>query len=119
MKKLALALILCSPTVICAQESPQTGETKAMVCIACHGPQGNSTTPAWPNLAGQNKKYLVKQLNDIKQSKQRNVPTMTAIIANFNEQDMDDLAGYYAKMPLAQGSTPKKYMQRGVAITSF
>lgn len=114
MKKLALVLILCSPPVLFAQENPQEpAQNKSAVCTACHGPQGISMNPEWPNLAGQHEKYFVKQLNDIKEGKLRPVPTMTAIVANLNEQDMDDLAAYYAKMPITEGSTPKKYLQRG------
>jgi cytochrome c553 len=113
MKKLALAILLCSPLIIYAQENVPEVQNKAAVCTACHGQQGISTNPIWPNLAGQSEKYMVKQLLDIKQNTVRTVPTMTAIMANLNEQDMHDLAAYYAKMPLAEGSTPKKYMQRG------
>lgn len=116
MKKLALALILCAPLVIFAQGNPQEGQTKSVVCAACHGQQGVSLTPEWPNLAGQNAKYTVKQLKDIKKGKTRVAPTMIAMVANLNEQDMDDLAAFYAKMPLAEGSTPKKYLQRGEQI---
>lgn len=113
MKKLALALFLCSPMIIYAQDNPQSGVDKALVCTACHGPQGIGTTPEWPNLAGQHEQYLIKQMNDIKDGKHRNVPTMTGVIANFSEQDIHDLAVYYAKMPLPEGSTPKKYLERG------
>lgn len=113
MKKLALAIFLCSPLIIYAQENMQEAQNKAAVCTACHGQQGISTNPIWPNLAGQSEKYIVKQLLDIKQNTVRSVPTMTAIMANLNEQDIHDLAAYYAKMPLAEGSTPKKYLQRG------
>lgn len=114
MKKLALVLILCSSPVLFAQENPQEpAQKKSEVCTACHGPQGISMNPEWPNLAGQHEKYFVKQLKDIKEGKLRPVPTMTAIVANLNEQDMDDLAAYYAKMPITEGSTPKKYLQRG------
>ncbi|KTD62469.1 c-type cytochrome [Legionella shakespearei] len=113
MKKLALAIFLCSPLIIYAQENVPEAQNKAAVCTACHGQQGISTNPIWPNLAGQSEKYMVKQLLDIKQNTVRTVPTMTAIMANLNEQDIHDLAAYYAKMPLAEGSTPKKYMQRG------
>ena len=116
MKKLALTLILCFPAVLYAQDNPQTGQNKAQVCAACHGQQGISPTPEWPNLAGQHKQYLVKQLKDMKEGKLRIAPTMTAMIANLNEQDMNDLASFYAKMPLAEGSTPKKYLQRGEQI---
>ena len=113
MKKIALFLILCSPLVLFAQQNSQPENNKAVVCAACHGPQGISTNPIWPNLAGQNEQYLVKQLKEMKLGKQRIAPTMTAMIANLNDQDMDDLAAYYAKMTLASGSTPKKYLQRG------
>lgn len=100
--------------MIFAQENPQeAGQNKSTVCTACHGPQGISTNPEWPNLAGQHEKYFVKQLKDIKEGKSRSAPTMTAIVANLNEQDIDDLAAYYAKMPVAEGSTPEKYLKRG------
>ena len=113
MKKLALIFILCSPIVLFAQNNPTSGQNKSIVCAACHGPKGVSTNPEWPNLAGQNNKYLVKQLQDLKQGTVRIAPTMTALIASLSQQDMDDLAAYYAKMPIAQGSTPKKFVQRG------
>jgi cytochrome c553 len=113
MKKLALAFILCSPIVSYAQDTPPLGQNKALVCAACHGQKGVSTNPEWPNLAGQNKQYLIKQLNDLKQGTQRSTPTMSAIIAPLNPQDIDDLAAYYAKMPVAQSSTPKKFVQHG------
>ena len=113
MKKLALIFILCSPLVLCAQVISINGQNKATVCAACHGSKGISTNPEWPNLAGQNEKYLIKQLKDLQQGKQRNAPTMSALIANLNQEDMDDLAVYYAKMPIASGSTPKKFVQRG------
>ncbi|KTD34631.1 cytochrome c4 [Legionella moravica] len=113
MKKLALILILCFPLVLYAQENPPKGQDLAQVCAACHGQQGISPSPEWPNLAGQHQQYLVKQLKDMKEGKVRIAPTMTAMIAHLNEQDMNDLASFYAKMPLAEGSTPKKYLQRG------
>lgn len=113
MKKLALIFILCSPVVVYAQNNPSAGQNKALVCAACHGPKGVSTNPEWPNLAGQNEKYFTKQLNDLRQGTLRNAPTMSAMIASLNPQDIDDLAAYYAKMPVAQGSSPKKFVQRG------
>ncbi|RUR20738.1 cytochrome c4 [Legionella sp. km535] len=113
MKKLALSLILCFPLVIHAQENPSKGQDLAQVCAACHGQQGISPSPEWPNLAGQHQQYLVKQLKDMKEGKVRIAPTMTAMIAHLNEQDMNDLASFYAKMPLAEGFTPKKYLRRG------
>jgi len=72
------------------------GESKAMTCAACHGSDGNSVNPAWPKLAGQGEKYLMKQLLDIK-SGARNVPEMTGIVAGMSDQDLQDVAAYYAQ----------------------
>ncbi len=125
MKKLALAFILCSPALVYSQGDSSSESTsplsklaaaKAQVCTACHGPQGVSTNPEWPNLAGQNEKYFIKQLNDIKQGSQRQAPTMTAIIATLSPQDIEDLAAFYAQIPHPQGSTPQKYLQSGQQI---
>jgi len=113
MKKFALTLILCAPLVIYAQENTTTITSKAQICTACHGSEGNSSNDQWPNLAGQHPKYFIKQLKDMKDDALRNAPTMKALVATLSEQDMDDLAAYYAKMPLAQGSTPKEFLQRG------
>ncbi len=116
MKKFVLTLILCIPLTLFAQENTNPVANKAAVCTACHGLQGNSPNPDWPNIAGQHPKYFIKQLKDIKASTLRDVPTMRAIVSMLNEQDMDDLAAYYAKMPLAQGSTPEKFLKRGEQI---
>ncbi|MGC1183097.1 c-type cytochrome [Legionella sp.] len=113
MKKLALTVILCIPIVMYAQENSTYIANKALVCSACHGQKGNSSNPEWPNLAGQHPKYLIKQLKEIKKGTLRNAPTMSALIAPLSEQEIDDLAIYYAKMPLAQGSTPKEFLHRG------
>lgn len=113
MKKIALAFILCSPMAIYARDTPANEQNKAQVCAACHGQQGISTNPEWPNLAGQNEKYFIKQLNDLKLGTERNAPTMAAMIAALTPQDISDLAAYYSKLPVAQGSTPEKYLVRG------
>lgn len=113
MKKFALTVLLCAPLMIYAQENVAETANKAVVCTACHGPEGNSSNPEWPNLAGQHPKYFIKQLNDMQNSSLRDAPTMKALVAALSAQDMDDLAAYYAKMPLAKGSTPKEFVLRG------
>ncbi|PWY55712.1 cytochrome c4 [Legionella qingyii] len=116
MKKFVLTFILCFPLVLFAQENTSSAADKAVICSACHGQQGNSPNPDWPNIAGQHPKYFIKQLNDMKDSALRNAPTMNALVATLSKQDMDDLAAYYAKMPLANGSTPKQFLKRGEQI---
>lgn len=70
------------------------GKAKSAVCAACHGADGNSTNPLWPNLAGQHAPYLVKQLKDFK-SGARKDPVMAPMAAPLSEQDMENLSAYF------------------------
>ena len=113
MKKMAFILALCNTFAVYPAGDYQAGQNKSTVCAACHGPKGISTNPIWPNLAGQHASYLTKQLHDFKQNHGRSAPTMTPMVANLSEQDMDDLAVFYSKQPLPEGRTPSKYLKRG------
>lgn len=69
-------------------------------CVACHGTDGNSLAPNWPNLAGQHASYTIQQLKAF-QSGARSEPSMTpmAMALKDKEQDMADIAAYYASQP--------------------
>ena len=71
------------------------GKGKTPVCSACHGADGNSLAAAFPKLAGQNERYLIKQMQDIK-SGARPVPTMAGQLDNMSDADIADVAAYYA-----------------------
>jgi cytochrome c553 len=73
----------------------QKGTAKAAVCFGCHGPNGNSSNPAWPTLAGQSAIYVAEQLR-LFRSKVRDNPVMTALAAPLSDADIDDLAVYFA-----------------------
>ncbi|WFF38067.1 cytochrome c4 [Moraxella nasibovis] len=64
-------------------------------CAACHGANGVSVAPAQPNLGGQNIKYLYKQLVDFKTKARRN-GVMEAQLVGLTQQDLANVAGYYA-----------------------
>ncbi len=83
------------------------GATKAAVCGACHGADGNSMVGTFPKLAGLGERYLLKQLIDIqtwdleqdaakKESTGRAVPEMTGQLVAMSKQDLADVAAYYA-----------------------
>ncbi len=61
--------------------------TKAQVCFACHGPDGNSTNPDYPNLAGQSWRYIYIELKDFKAGR-RSDPQMSPMAANLSQDDM-------------------------------
>lgn len=75
--------------------SVQAGATKAAVCFACHGPNGNSVAPTFPRLAGQNAVYIAEQLHLFRSGVRPN-PVMGPMAKTLSDQDIDDLAVYFA-----------------------
>lgn len=67
----------------------------AAVCASCHGPDGNSTNPRFPSLAGQPVFYVHWQLI-LFRDKRRNDPEMSPFAANLSDEEMAALAAYYA-----------------------
>lgn len=65
------------------------------VCGACHGADGNSTSPTYPNLAGQHPEYLNKQLNEFKSGARRNA-IMAPNVTNLSGDDMLNLAAFFS-----------------------
>jgi cytochrome c553 len=91
------------------------GATKAAVCSACHGPNGNSVAPDWPRLAGQSAIYLAEQLR-LFRSGVRNNPVMMPLATTLSDQDIDDLAVYYeAQTPVGLEADPS-YWKAGEAL---
>jgi len=77
------------------QGNADAGQGKTALCAACHGPTGNAISPLFANLAGQGEKYLFIQLRDI-QGGSRPIVEMTGMLIGFNDQDLADIAAYYA-----------------------
>lgn len=71
------------------------GQTKAMLCAACHGPDGNSPLDANPKLAGQGAVYLAKQLRNFRSGERAN-PIMMGMAAPLTDQDILDLAAWFS-----------------------
>ena len=80
--------------------SAEAGKAKALTCTACHGPEGNSTSALWPNIAGQNAPYLLAQLKAFKEGRRQD-PLMSPQALMLSEQDMADLAVYFESLPAA------------------
>ena len=102
MKQCLITVLLCaavSSNVFAGD--PAAGEAKAALCVSCHGPAGNSVNPEWPKLAGQHAGYTAKQIRDLKAGATRSNALMAPMIAGLSDQDIDDIAAYYA----AQSST--------------
>jgi cytochrome c553 len=84
---------------ILAEAKPERGLAKAQeVCVACHGEQGVSRAPEYPNLAGQSGAAIYKQLNDYRTGSRTN-QLMTDIAKALDEATLADIAAYYAAQP--------------------
>jgi cytochrome c553 len=89
----ALALALAATQAFAGD--PRAGQAKAEACIACHGADGNSPAPSFPRIGGQYESYLLKTLRGYKSGERPN-PIMAGIVADLSDQDLRDLAAYYA-----------------------
>lgn len=122
MKKVAIVFGLalgCASlgTVSLAQVAGDAaaGKEKAASCAACHGADGNSAAPTFPNLAGQGAKYLLKQMKDIRDGA-RPVPTMVGQVDNMSDQDLADIAAHYASQARAGGQTDPDLLALGEKV---
>lgn len=112
MKKTVIAVLSAAfvgllPTLALAQGDAAAGQTKSALCATCHGADGNSQLAINPKLAGQNASYLVKQLQDFK-SGARTGATMAAMVLSLSDQDMEDIAAWYASQePTLLGADPE------------
>ncbi len=122
MKKLAIAITLFagfSGTALAAGDI-EAGKTKAMVCAACHGADGNATTlPEYPKLAGQHPKYLEKQLRELKLgmssggSEGRMSAVMSPMAMPLSDEDIADLAAFYASQPATPVAATEESIELG------
>ncbi|GAL37134.1 cytochrome c4 [Vibrio maritimus] len=121
-EKLALILSLVVSCSVWAQGDIEAGKAKSQTCVACHGADGNSLLTMYPSIAGQHAKYIEKQLKDLKLGmtsggKQgRYDPVMSGMAMPLSEEDMADLAAYYASMPIAANSTPENVVEVGKVL---
>ncbi len=77
-------------------QDPTRAEQMAQACAPCHGPNGNSTDPQYPILAGQTMRYAYLQLKDYKEGRRQD-PLMTPVTANLSREDMLALAIYFSE----------------------
>jgi cytochrome c553 len=110
----ALGLSMSAPLLADAGD-PTRGQELSGACAACHGADGNSVNPEWPRLAGQGEAYLYKQLTDYKEGR-REDPLMAGQVANLSEQDMRDLAAYFASQTASTGTADEAMVELGGAI---
>ena len=110
--KLKNLIILSSIIFFLGAGNPESGKEKVAVCSACHGLDGNSVVGLWPSLAGQNEKYLVKQLRLVK-SGDRVIDSMVGLLDNLQDSDLQDIAAYYASQKNKVGQADESKVELG------
>ena len=120
MKRKILNFVIVScciitPVAAFSSGDATAGESKVIMCAGCHGGDGNSVVPSFPKLAGQGEKYLTKQLKDVKYGR-RKIASMTGILDSFSEQDLSDMAAFYASKEMQISGAQEEKLQLGEAI---
>jgi cytochrome c553 len=121
MKRVAILFSLTlgwASSGLAADASPvgdaAAGKSKSGACFACHGPDGNSPSP-FPKLAGQGEKYLLKQMQDIRDGL-RSVPTMAGQLDGKGDQDLADIAAYFSTQKGSRGQTKPELLELGTKV---
>jgi len=85
------------------------------VCAACHGPDGNSPISAYPKIAGQYANYLEQSLKEFRKGPQgtRNNPIMLGMVATLSDDDIANVAAYYASQTMTPGAANKDLVELG------
>jgi cytochrome c553 len=100
MKKLLLAsLFLIAPTLVSAADL-EAGKAKSVVCAACHGADGISVAPIYPNLRGQKEGYILSSLKAYKAGQRKGGMSMmmTPQAQALSDADMVNVAAYYSSL---------------------
>lgn len=98
--KLLISALTFIPVVAYANSpgNAELGKVKSPSCIFCHGQDGRATNPSYPNLNGQNELYLFNSMKDYQQGNRTGAlaEMMKAQLSKLNEQDLRDIAAFYA-----------------------
>ena len=118
----ALGIVLGAGHARAAEgEEPQQGDIEAgrvlaaTTCIACHGEDGNSAIPGYPNIAGQNARYLFRQMQLMRVG-DRDPKAMGVMLDNMTDQDLKDMAAFYASQASKVGQASREGIELGEAI---
>ena len=95
-RSLVLALVLAAAgPALAASGDASVGKKKSTPCAVCHGADGVSPSPEFPNLAGQYADYLESAMRHYQNGKRKN-PIMQAQVKDLKAKDIADLAAFFA-----------------------
>jgi cytochrome c553 len=97
MKNVLFSAIALAMSLSATAGDVAAGKAKSATCAACHGANGISAIPMYPNLAGQKEQYIIKQLKDFKAGKRQD-PVMAPMAMPLSDADIENLAAYFASL---------------------
>ena len=97
MPRTIVSTVLLALSVAANAGDIAAGKAKSVMCAACHGSEGVSSNPQWPNLAGQKEVYLRRQIKAFRDG-ERDDPMMTPMARPLTDEDIANLAAYYASL---------------------
>jgi cytochrome c553 len=123
----ALLAMGFAATALAAETTPATaslrgdataGQAKSATCVACHGLNGNSITPDWPAIAGQNAAYMRDQIARIRDGHRPSV-LMAPMVKELTDQDIADLAAFYATQTPDGREADPSYWEAGQRLYRY
>lgn len=120
MKAILITMLLLAVSSIASAVNPEAGKQISVLCIGCHGENGNSEATHYPRLAGQHENYLAKQLKDFK-SGTRKEEHMTSMVEAISQNDIVNLSAWFSRQKIKSRSGKKinlkgkKIYQQGIS----
>lgn len=119
MNKFAMTAVVLGAVAftsnVAATGDAAAGQKKASTCAACHGADGNSASGQFPKLAGQSADYIVRELQRFKTGERKN-PIMAGMAAGLSEQDMQNVAAWFASQSVRPGEADPGLVKAGEAL---
>jgi cytochrome c553 len=112
---LSLVAVLGWSAPTLAAGSKEAGQAKSATCMACHGADGNSPNPEWPNLAGQHAGYIEQQLKLFRAGERQNA-LMSPMAMILTDEDIADLAAYFSSQTARGGEAEPSKVAAGQRV---
>jgi cytochrome c553 len=119
------ALLLLAAPLSWSKGSAEAGAALANTCMACHGPNGNSSNPEWPRLAGQNAAYIERQLHLLHDGRRTGkvgdsgAAMMMPMALMLSDADIENVAAYYSQQSTSGLEADPSYWKAGERIYRF
>lgn len=92
---LATGVVLGFAVFAAQAGDPEAGAGLVQSCVACHGDEGRSQIDRYPSLAGEDEEFLFEEMKAFRDG-DRQDPEMTPQVARFDDQQLADIAAYFA-----------------------